>query len=114
MARAFAKTAPDFGAVEAWGSLPCDYWPVPATGRPAPIHLSESLPILVVGSTHDPATPYAWAKALTSQLKGAELLTRTGDGHTGYFSSACVRNWVDSYLSTGARPRVGTVCASNT
>ncbi len=113
LARRFAKAAPDFGAVEAWGSLPCDYWPVPPTGKAVPIRLSEPLPILVVGSTHDPATPYAWAKALTRQLTGSELLTRTGDGHTGYFSSSCVQGWVDSYLATGARPPVGTVCASN-
>lgn len=114
LARLFAKTAPDFGAAEAWGSLECNYWPVPPTGRAAPVHLSESVPILVVGSTHDPATPYAWAQALTSQLEGAELLTRDGDGHTGYFSSTCVQAWVDRYLSTGVRPPKGTVCASGT
>jgi pimeloyl-ACP methyl ester carboxylesterase len=114
LAKQFAKTAPDFGPDEAWGSLPCDYWPVPPTGTAAPIHLSQPLPILIVGSTHDPATPYAWAEALTSQLKGSELLTRNGDGHTGYFSSTCVQTWVDSYVMTGARPPAGTVCASGT
>jgi len=114
LAREFAKTSPDFGPAEAWGSLPCNYWPVPPTGKPAAIHLSESIPILVVGSTHDPATPYAWADALTSQLQGAELLTRDGDGHTGYFSSSCVQGLVDQYLITGARPPAGTVCASGT
>jgi pimeloyl-ACP methyl ester carboxylesterase len=112
LARQFAKTAPDFGPAEAWGSLACNYWPVPPTGKAAPIVLSESIPILVVGSTHDPATPYGWAQALTSQLEGAELLTRDGDGHTGYFSSTCVQTWVDRYLSTGVRPPAGTVCAS--
>jgi pimeloyl-ACP methyl ester carboxylesterase len=114
LARLFAKTAPDFGAAEAWGTLECNYWPVPATGRAAPVHLPESIPILVVGSTHDPATPYAWAQALTSQLEGAQLLTRDGDGHTGYFSSTCVQAWVDRYLRTGLRPPKGTVCASGT
>ncbi len=114
LARQFAKTAPDFGAAEAWGSLPCNYWPVAPTGRAMAVHLSRSLPILVVGSTHDPATPYAWAKALTSELAGSRLLTRTGDGHTGYFSSTCVQGWVDAYLVSGHRPPVGTVCASNT
>jgi hypothetical protein len=66
-----------------------------------------------VGSTHDPATPYAWAKALSSELAGSRLLTRTGDGHTGYFSSTCVQGWVDNYLIGGHRPPEGTVCASN-
>jgi pimeloyl-ACP methyl ester carboxylesterase len=113
LARQFAKTAPDFGPAEAWGSLPCNYWPVAPTGRATAVHLAKSLPILVVGSTHDPATPYVWAKALTSELAGSRLLTRTGDGHTGYFSSTCVQSWVDNYLLSGHRPPVGTVCASN-
>jgi pimeloyl-ACP methyl ester carboxylesterase len=113
LARTFATTAPDFGPAEAWGSLPCNYWPVPPTGKAAPVHLAAPIPILIVGSTHDPATPYAWARALTNQLSGAELLTRDGDGHTGYFSSACVQNWVDRYLVTGLRPPQGSVCASN-
>lgn len=112
LARSLAAAAPDFGPAEAWGSLDCDYWPVRATGEVAPIRLSRPLPLLVVGSTHDPATPYAWAQALTSQLSGSELLTRTGDGHTGYFSSTCVQRDVDTYLTTGKRPPAGTVCAS--
>jgi len=114
LARRFARTAPDFGPAEAWGSIACNYWPVPPSGKAGAIHLAEPLPILVVGSTHDPATPYAWAEALTGQLKGSDLLTRTGDGHTGYFSSTCVQTWVDAYLATGARPPVGTVCSSAT
>lgn len=114
LARRFARTAPDFGPAEAWGSIACNYWPVPPTGRAGPVHLSQPLPILVVGSTHDPATPYVWAQALTGELRGSELLTRTGDGHTGYFSSSCVQTWVDAYLVTGARPPAGTVCSSAT
>jgi pimeloyl-ACP methyl ester carboxylesterase len=113
LAQQFAKTAPDFGPAEAWGSLACNYWPVAPTGRARAVHLPSSLPILVVGSTHDPATPYAWAKALSSELAGSRLLTRTGDGHTGYFSSTCVQGWVDNYLIGGHRPPEGTVCASN-
>jgi pimeloyl-ACP methyl ester carboxylesterase len=113
LARRLAVVAPDFGAAEAWGSLACNFWPVAASGRAAPVHLRQPLPILVVGSTHDPATPYAWALALTHQLAGAELLSRTGDGHTGYFSSTCVQKWVDSYLASGVRPPAGTVCASD-
>ncbi len=112
LARRLAATAPDFGPGEAWGSIDCDYWPVPATGKAVPLRLSRPLPLLVVGSTHDPATPYAWAQALTSQLRGSELVTRTGDGHTGYFSSTCVQALVDTYLDSGERPPAGTVCAS--
>ncbi len=92
---------------EAWGSLICAFWPVPPTGSPAPLHAPGAPPILVVGTTHDPATPYEWAQALASQLDSGVLLTRDGDGHTAYFSSTCVQNWADSYLTTLAMPPQG-------
>lgn len=113
LAKQFAAQAPDFGALEAWGSLTCAFWPVPATGRAEPIHAQGAPPILVVGTTHDPATPYEWAQALASQLDSGVLLTRDGDGHTAYFSSTCVQNWADNYLTTLATPPKGTVCQSS-
>ena len=113
LAKQFAAQAPDFGALEAWGSLTCAFWPVPPTGRTEPIHAPGAPPILVVGTTHDPATPYEWAQALASQLNSGVLLTRDGDGHTAYFSSTCVQNWADNYLTTLATPPRGTVCQSS-
>jgi pimeloyl-ACP methyl ester carboxylesterase len=112
LAHRLASVAPDFGAATAWGSLACAYWPVPPQGRPTPIHAPGTPKIIVVGSTGDPATPYAWAKAVSAQLDNAELLTRNGPGHTGYFSSSCIRSYVDNYFETLALPPTGTVCAS--
>ena len=99
--------APDFGAIEAWGSLVCAYWPVPPTGRAAPVHPSGLAPLLVVGSTRDPVTPYAWAKALADELPGAVLLTRAGDGHTGYFASSCVQQSGGRLLRRPPTPAAG-------
>ena len=113
LAKQFSAQAPDFGAAEAWGSLICAFWPVPPTGNAEPLHAPGAPPILVVGTTHDPATPYEWAQALASQLDSGVLLTRDGDGHTAYFSSTCVQNWADSYLTTLAMPPKGTVCQSS-
>ncbi|MFZ0059797.1 MAG: alpha/beta hydrolase [Acidimicrobiales bacterium] len=113
LAKQLAAVAPDFGASEAWGSLTCAYWPIPAQGTPGPIHAPGTPKILVVGSTGDPATPYAWAKAIAAQLDNAVLLTRTGTGHTGYFSSSCIRSYVDRYLETLATPAAHTVCPSD-
>jgi hypothetical protein len=113
LAQQFNETAPDFGALEAWSPLTCAYWPVGPERSPAPIHAPGAPPIVVVGTTHDPATPYEWAQALASQLDSGILLTRDGDGHTAYFSSTCIQNWVDSYLQTLATPPKGTVCQSN-
>jgi pimeloyl-ACP methyl ester carboxylesterase len=113
LAQQFAAQAPDFGPAEAWGSLICAFWPVAPTGKAEPLHAPGAPPILVVGTTHDPATPYEWAQALASQLDSGVLLTRDGDGHTAYFSSTCVQNWADSYLTTLATPPKGTVCQSS-
>jgi pimeloyl-ACP methyl ester carboxylesterase len=112
LAGPLAKVAPDFGASVAWSDLACAYWPVRAEGRPEAIQAKGSPPILLVGSTGDPATPYSWAQSVAHQLARAELLTRKGPGHTGYFYSTCIEQWVGSYLKTLELPPKNTVCAS--
>ncbi|MGY1637861.1 alpha/beta fold hydrolase [Geodermatophilus sp. SYSU D00742] len=68
-------------------------------------------PVLVIGNTHDPATPYAGAVALTEQLGNARLLTMDGDGHGAYGpNSPCINSATDSYLVAGTLPAEGTVC----
>ncbi len=105
-----ARVAPDFGASEAWGSLTCAYWPVKPQATPHPITAKGAPPILLVGSTADPATPYRWAQAVAHQLAHAVLLTRQGPGHTGYFFSTCIQADVNRYLATLKLPAPGTVC----
>ena len=112
-ARQLGKVAPDFGPSEAWGGYVCAHWPVPPTGHPEPIHAPNAPPIVVVGSTADPATPYSAAVSLARELDRGVLLTRTGAGHTAYFFSSCVRSYVDRYLETLATPPHGKVCPSN-
>ncbi len=104
------QRAPEFGVADLFGGITCALWPVAATGRPHAIHAPGSPPIVVVGSTGDPATPYAEAQALASELQHGVLITRIGDGHTGYRASACVRSSVDLYLTTLAVPRPGLTC----
>ena len=113
LARQLSGSAPDFGPLEAWSGLPCLYWPTQPETQPAAAHAPGAPPILVVGSTGDPATPYAWAKALAKQLPRATLLTRTGGGHTAYRFSSCIRTWTDRYLATLKMPPAGTVCPSD-
>jgi pimeloyl-ACP methyl ester carboxylesterase len=105
-----AKAAPQFGAAIMWGSLPCAYWPVPAAA-PVPLRAAGAPPILVVGTTRDPATPFRWAQALARQLKSGVLLGRNGDGHTAYLEgSSCVDTAVDRYLISLTTPRNGKIC----
>jgi pimeloyl-ACP methyl ester carboxylesterase len=107
------RQAPVFGEANLYSGLLCSVWPYPASDHPHPITAPGSPPIVVVGSTGDPATPYSWAKALASQLSKGVLLTRVGEGHTAYLSSQCVRNAVDAYLVNLRPPAPGTVCPSD-
>jgi pimeloyl-ACP methyl ester carboxylesterase len=107
------RDAPVFGELDLYGDLTCAEWPVKSTGTVAPVRAAGSPPILVVGSTGDPITPYQWAQAVASQLQNAVLLTRVGDGHTGYGASSCVRTLVDQYLISLSVPPAGTRCSSS-
>ncbi|MFZ3492562.1 alpha/beta hydrolase [Streptomyces sp. 5.8] len=73
-----------------------------------------SAPILVLGTTGDPDTPYRDSVALAGTLEGGRLLTFDAEGHTAYNRSACVSALVNDYLATLALPARGTVCADET
>lgn len=100
-----------FGRGFAWAALNCAYWPTPATGTPHPIEAKGADPILVVGTTKDPATPYKWAQALADQLASGRLLTYDGDGHTAYGrGSECIDSAINAYLLKGTVPQDGKRC----
>jgi pimeloyl-ACP methyl ester carboxylesterase len=105
-----ATKAPYFGPGVAWSSIACLYWPVPPETRTGPMHAPGAPPILVVGSTGDPATPYAWAKSLAQELGSGILVTRDGNGHGAYLASSCVQNIVNAYLENLIDPAPGAVC----
>jgi len=109
---AFEKASPVFGDGLAWASLNCAYWPVKPTGEPHRIEAKGAAPIVVVGTTRDPATPYRWAQSLARQLSSARLLTYVGDGHTAYGrGSTCIDSAIDAYLLRGAPPAKGKRCS---
>ena len=70
-----------------------------------------SAPILVIGTTGDPDTPYRDAIALTRRLDNARLLTFRAEGHAGFDRSHCVAAAVTSYLVDLALPRPHASCA---
>ncbi|MGW3391440.1 alpha/beta hydrolase [Streptomyces cinereoruber] len=108
----FEKASPVFGRGLAWAALNCTYWPSPATGRPHRITAEGAAPILVVGTTRDPATPYKWAESLAAQLSSGTLLTYEGDGHTAYGrGSDCVDTAINTYLLEGTPPQNGKRCS---
>ncbi|MGW9398130.1 alpha/beta hydrolase [Streptomyces sp. NPDC055642] len=108
----FEKASPVFGEGLAWASLNCAYWPVKATGEAQRIEAKGAAPIVVVGTTRDPATPYRWAEALAGQLSSARLLTYDGDGHTAYGrGSSCIDSAINTYLLDGTPPKDGKRCS---
>jgi hypothetical protein len=106
-----ALTAPVFGPLLAWGEAACAVWPVPSSRTPQATTAVGSPPILVVGATKDPATPYVWAQRLASELQHGVLLTWQGENHVAYYYSACVRGIDQAYFVQGTLPTAGTVCS---
>ncbi|MFF2044466.1 alpha/beta hydrolase [Kitasatospora sp. NPDC058170] len=108
----FERTSPRFGRDMAWMALTCTYWPVRATGAAHTVRAAGAAPIVVIGTTRDPATPYAWAQSLAGQLESGRLLTYDGDGHTAYGRhNACVDGAVNRYLLAGEAPEQGKRCS---
>ena len=112
-ATAWSRNArvPEMAKSMAWGNAPCSQWFGHSARVPAPASTTTTAPILVVGTTFDPATPYWWSVALSRQLTTSTLLTYRGDGHTAYGAgSPCIDRSVGGYLLTGTMPAAGTVC----
>lgn len=108
---AFEKASPTFGDVFAWGLTNCLDVQAKSTEKPRTVRAAGAPPIVVVGTTRDPATPFQWAVHLADQLQSGVLVRRDGDGHTGYNSgNACVDGAVESYLVAGKVPEDGLSC----
>lgn len=107
----FEKAAPTFGDVFAWGLTSCSDFRQRADEPAPPVGAAGAKPIVVIGTTRDPATPYQWAQHLAGLLKSGVLISRDGDGHTGYNTgNSCVDNAVDDYLVDGTVPKDGLSC----
>ncbi|WP_310527532.1 alpha/beta hydrolase [Nocardioides sp.] len=108
---AFEEASPTFGSIFAWSLTSCRGSQTTTTEAPIEIRGEGAAPILVVGTTRDPATPMKWAEALASQLESAVLLRRDGDGHTAYNSgNECIDTAIESYLIDGDVPANPTDC----
>jgi pimeloyl-ACP methyl ester carboxylesterase len=100
LADRLAERAPRFGRSTALAGLSCATWPAKPADEPDPVTAEDAPPVVVVATTGDPATPYAWSVALADRLRSAVLLTHEGQGHTVYDvdGPTCVVEAVDAYL----------------
>ncbi|GAB3846599.1 hypothetical protein GCM10029963_26630 [Micromonospora andamanensis] len=100
---------PLFGAPLASGLVSCTEWP--GGSDPYPTGRAEGAPpILVVGTTGDPATPYEQTPALAEMLGVGRVLTWEGEGHTAYPQTTCITEAVDAYLIDLTVPPDGKRC----
>jgi pimeloyl-ACP methyl ester carboxylesterase len=108
----FVSKAPDFAAGQASGGLLCGVWPYKsADPLPTVVNGAGAAPILVVGTTGDPATPYAWSERMADLLESGHLLTFVGEGHTAVGGkSACIDDAAITFLVSGTLPPEGTRC----
>lgn len=114
-AAAFRAASPTFGEISyrlAASSVDaCASYPLRTTLTAPDFSAPGAPPILVIGTTRDPATPLANAKALASTLSSGVLLTRDGDGHTAYLQdNQCINTAVTAFLVEGTVPADGTAC----
>jgi pimeloyl-ACP methyl ester carboxylesterase len=110
-AERWEKQAPTFGPALSWSEALCSNWPIPAKESKADLADSAAGPVLVVSSTHDPATPLPWAKQVAQELPRAKLVTWDADGHTAYLNgSSCLDKVVDDYLLSGSIPADQITC----
>ena len=111
----FEEVSPVFGAFLGWDTAGwCHDWPVAGQHETPEVSAPGAAPILVVGNTGDPATPYEGAQRMADEL-GKDVgvvLTWEGEGHGAYGSgSDCVDSTVDAYLLKGTVPKDGKVCS---
>ena len=113
-AEAATTEAPTWGPFLMWSSLTCGSWPVEterSSEPPAKVSAEGAPPIVVVGTTRDPATPYEWSVRLHDQLAKTSLITYDGDGHTAYMrSNDCVDKPIDEFFLKGTVPQDGLTC----
>ncbi|MGV9879738.1 alpha/beta hydrolase [Streptomyces sp. NPDC003006] len=111
----FREISPVFGGFLGWDTAGwCYDWPVAGQHDSPEVSAPGAAPILVIGNTGDPATPYEGARKMADELgKGVGVhMTWKGEGHGAYGNgSDCVDDAVDGYLLDGTVPKDGTVCS---
>lgn len=92
------------------GSYFCTFFP-PALDPRADVTGVGAGPIVVIGTTGDPATPFDSTVRMSDTLEDGRLVIVEADQHTGYGVNLCVVEVVNRYLIDLEPPDDGTECA---
>jgi pimeloyl-ACP methyl ester carboxylesterase len=92
------------------GSYSCSFFPESLDPRISITGVGAG-PIVVIGTTGDPATPLASSQAMADTLEEGVLVTVEANRHTGYRDNDCVDDIVHDYLVQLIVPPEGTICS---
>lgn len=111
LAAQIEEAAPTLGESFGYSGIECAGWPYPPVEQEFDPAAKGAPPIVVIGTTNDPATPYRWAESLAKTLSSGLLVTYEGEGHTAYGrSNTCIAGAVEDYLVEGTVPKDGLMC----
>jgi len=104
----FIAAAPRLGGNFAYG-YSCALWPVKQAAKES-ITGKGAGPIVVVGTTGDPATPLESTRKMAQGLEQGILIVVDANQHTGYGANNCVVKAVDDYLIKLTVPAKDLTC----
>ena len=107
-----AKQSEHFGGLMLLLSSPCAFWPEEPQRQPEVVRAPKAPPMVVIGTTGDPTTPYQWAERVARNLRSARLVKRDGAGHTAFGKvNVCTDRTVTAYLVNLVLPADGQGCS---
>ena len=106
LAPLWARESPISGGNRAWSLAPCEAWPVGPVRQPGPVNpdLGKAGPVLILGTTGDPATPLEWAQSLHRQIRDSSLVIAPGPGHLASSQNTCADETLIEFLLRGTTP----------
>jgi pimeloyl-ACP methyl ester carboxylesterase len=106
---AFHDAAPRLVPVDSAGGYACGFLPPPADPR-IEVTAAGAGPVLVIGTTGDPSTPFDSTRAMADKLDDGRLVVVTADQHTGYGVNDCIVDVVNKYFVDLEAPADETTC----
>lgn len=107
----FLEVSPTYGKAFAFSLATCASWPIKTGNVTEALDAPGAPPIVVIGTTRDPATPLRWAVGLAEQLDSGVLVTRDGDGHTAFQrGNDCIDDAVEQFFTQGKVPADDLKC----
>lgn len=96
----FLRSSPRIGTSAAYEVLICASFPGGTFGEVEDFEITGAGagPVVVVGNTGDPATPFEGSRRMAETLEGGVFVEVEAEQHTAYGLNACINGAIDEYL----------------